>query len=235
MAFEIIFHYYPYSEENKEYDKSKSSKYDKKIGDIFDDVPIEKLASAILTQLARRDIFVFDVEIHELVKKKVTFKLNKSNIVIKNKKFSLANESVIVQEIEADNLLPLKEELIEKKIIATPEKQVIIPNNKKLLKDLKPIKTMIFSPSDLKYLKGKPWRFTPNKKYSIYKERMAPSGIGMIFSAIDDTGRDVEVSDEFFISDTINLINEDAEVLKEDVLNWSGTKGFDMPEIRGGR
>lgn len=233
MAFEIVFHYYPYSESEKEYDKSNASKYDKKIGDIFEDVSLERLASSILTQLARRDIFVFDVEIHELVKKKVSFKQTKNSISIKNKKFSLANDTIVVQEIN-DNLLENKTS--EKEILTVPvkEKQTIsVPANKVSLSSLKVLKTMIFSPSDLKYLKGKPWRFTPNKKYNIYKERIAPNGIGMILSAIDDTGRDVEVSDEFFISDTINLLNEDSETLKEDVLNWSGTKGFEMPEIRG--
>jgi len=233
MAFEIVFHYYPYSESEKEYDKSNASKYDKKIGDIFEDVSLERLASSILTQLARRDIFVFDVEIHELVKKKVSFKQTKNSISIKNKKFSLANDTIVVQEIN-DNLLENKTS--EKEILTVPvkEKQTIsVPANKVSLSSLKVLKTMIFSPSDLKYLKGKPWRFTPNKKYNIYKERIAPNGIGMILSAIDDTGRDVEVSDEFFISDTINLLNEDSETLREDVLNWSGTKGFEMPEIRG--
>lgn len=233
MAFEIVFHYYPYSESEKEYDKSNASKYDKKIGDIFEDVSLERLASSILTQLARRDIFVFDVEIHELVKKKVSFKQSKNSISIKNKKFSLANDTIVVQEIN-DNLLENKTS--EKEILTVPvkEKQTIsVPANKVSLSSLKVLKTMIFSPSDLKYLKGKPWRFTPNKKYNIYKERIAPNGIGMILSAIDDTGRDVEVSDEFFISDTINLLNEDSETLREDVLNWSGTKGFEMPEIRG--
>jgi len=237
MAFEIVFHYYPYSEENNEYDKTNPEKFDKKVGDIFEEVPLEKLASIILTQLARRDVFVFDVEIFELVKKKVSYKQSKNNILIKNKKFSLANDTVLVQEVDA-NLLECKKEVacvqppLEQKIhIASP----VNTNNAVSsipLKSLKILKTMIFSPSDLKYLKGKPWRFTPNKKYNIYKERMAPNGIGMIFSAIDDTGREVEVSDEFFISDTISLLNEDAEVLKEDVLNWSGSKGFDMPDIR---
>lgn len=234
MAFEIIFHYYPYSESDKEYDKTNASKYDKKIGDIFEEVSLERLASSILTQLARRDIFVYDVEVHELVKKKVSFKQSKNSISIKNKKFSLANDTVVVQEI-SENLLENKNEASNKEILTVPEKNknVYLPNNKVPLTSLKVLKTMIFSPSDLKYLKGKPWRFTPNKKYSIYKEKIAPNGIGMILSLIDDTGREVEASDEFFINDTVSLLNEETETFKEDVLNWSGTKGFDMPDLRG--
>ena len=252
MAFEIIFHAYEYNEDKKDYNRSKSISYDKKIGDIFEEVSLEKLASVILTQLARRDVFVYDVEVFELVKKKISFKQNKSGITLKNKKFNLASESIVVQEIEAplleekkevpsplnehSKIIPMANEPSKIIPMALPIQQTNIapiqfaPKEPKIKK---PIKTMIFSPSDLKYLKGKPWRFTPNKKYEIYKEKMAPNGVGMIFTAIDDTNREVEVSDEFFINDTINLLNEDSEVLKEDVLNWSGSKGFDMPNLRG--
>ena len=249
MAFEVVFKYY--EKIDKDYDKSKSLEYKKTIGNLESDLPLEKLASVILGQMARRDILVYDVEIYEFTKKKVSFKENKSGIVIKNKKFNLGLDSILVSD-EAENINCLLENKCQQAqeasitpmtmpnnitpmaipVAKPPALQNNLPN-KKSLKDSRPIKTMIFSPSDLKYLKGKPWRFTPNKKYNIYKEKMAPNGIGMIFYAIDDTNREVEVSDEFFISDTINLINEDVEVLKEDVLKWAGTKGFDMPDIRG--
>ena len=252
MAFEVVFKYY--EKINNDYDKSKELEYKKTIGSLENDLPLEKLASVILGQMARRDILVFDVEIYEFTKKKISFKENKNGIVIKNKKFNLGLESILVsEEDEKSNCLLENKFQSERQPCNLPVQQssvvpMTIPNNivpmavpitqsniasKKPLKDSKPIKTMIFSPTDLKYLKGKPWRFTPNKKYNIYKEKMAPSGVGMIFYAIDDTNREVEVSDEFFISDTINLLNENTEVLKEDVLNWSGTKGFDMPDIRG--
>ena len=40
---------------------------------VIEDVSLEMLASMVFTQLARRDIFVFDLEIFELVKKKISY------------------------------------------------------------------------------------------------------------------------------------------------------------------
>jgi len=249
MAFEVVFKYYECLEDEIDYDKSKVLTYSKNLGDIFEDVSLEMLASMVFTQLARRDIFVFDVEIFELVKKKISYKQSKNNILIKNKKFGFSGETIVVQEIEQSNLLSCKQELeVDNNIVAasqikpqhilTAPAAPIVPIAPAVpvrsLKDSRPLKKMIFVPSDTSYLKGKPLRFTPNKVYSIYRERLANNGIGMILCTIDDMGREVEVPDEYFINDTINLINENAEVLKEDVLNWSGSKGVDMPDLRRG-
>jgi len=245
MAFEIVFKYYECLENTADYDKSNILSYTKSLGNIFEEVSLEKLASMILTQLARRDIFVFDVEVFELVKKKISYKQSKNNILIKNKKFGFSGETIVVQEIEQSNLISCNQELqVESNIptasqlkpqqilSATVPAIPILPA--KSLKDSRPIRKMIFVPSDTSYLKGKPLRFTPNKVYSVYREKLANNGIGMILCTIDDMGREVEVTDEYFINDTINLINENAEVLKEDVLNWSGSKGVDMPDLRRG-
>ena len=251
MAFEIVFKYYQCLEDGNDYDKSNVLSYTKNLGSIFEEVSLEKLASMILTQLARRDVFVFDVEVFELVKKKISYKQSKNNILIKNKKFGFSGETIVVQEIEQSSLLSFKQESeVDNNIVAQLKPQQIlsavsaaIPNPaavsapivpSKSLKDSRPIKKMIFVPSDTSYLKGKPLRFTPNKVYSVYREKLANNGIGMILCTIDDLGREVEVTDEYFINDTINLINENTEVLKEDVLNWSGSKGVDMPDLRRG-
>jgi len=245
MAFEIVFKYYECLESGTDYDKSNILSYTKNLGNIFEEVSLEKLASMILTQLARRDVFVFDVEVFELVKKKISYKQSKNNILIKNKKFGFSGETIVVQEIEQSSLLSFKQESeVDNNIVAQLKPQQIssavpaaipvptVPS--KSLKDSRPIRKMIFVPSDTSYLKGKPLRFTPNKVYSVYREKLANNGIGMILCTIDDLGREVEVTDEYFINDTINLINENAEVLKEDVLNWSGSKGVDMPDLRRG-
>ena len=259
MAFEIVFKYYECLEDGIDYDKSNILSYTKNLGNIFEEVSLEKLASMILTQLARRDVFVFDVEVFELVKKKISYKQSKNNILIKNKKFGFSGETIVVQEIEESNLLSCKQESevdnnivaqLKQMFLSTPAAvsavaaavsavpaavsavPAIVPS--KSLKDSRPIRKMIFVPSDTSYLKGKPLRFTPNKVYSVYREKLANNGIGMILCTIDDMGREVEVTDEYFINDTINLINENAEVLKEDVLNWSGSKGVDMPDLRRG-
>ncbi len=240
MAFEIVFKYYECLESGIDYDKSNVLSYTKNLGNIFEEVSLEKLASMILTQLARRDVFVFDVEVFELVKKKISYKQSKNNILIKNKKFGFSGETIVVQEIEESNLISCKQESEVNNIVVNsqlkpPQILAAVPAvPSKSLKNSKPIRKMIFVPSDTSYLKGKPLRFTPNKVYSVYREKLANNGIGMILCTIDDLGREVEVTDEYFINDTINLINENAEVLKEDVLNWSGSKGVDMPDLRRG-
>jgi len=241
MAFEIVFKYYECLESGIDYDKSNILSYTKNLGNIFEEVSLEKLASMILTQLARRDVFVFDVEVFELVKKKISYKQSKNNILIKNKKFGFSGETIVVQEIEESNLISCKQEsevnnnIVVNSQLKPPQILAAVPAvPSKSLKNSKPIRKMIFVPSDTSYLKGKPLRFTPNKVYSVYREKLANNGIGMILCTIDDLGREVEVTDEYFINDTINLINENAEVLKEDVLNWSGSKGVDMPDLRRG-
>ena len=110
MAFEIVFKYYECLEDGIDYDKSNILSYTKNLGNIFEEVSLEKLASMILTQLARRDVFVFDVEVFELVKKKISYKQSKNNILIKNKKFGFSGETIVVQEIEESNLLSCKQE-----------------------------------------------------------------------------------------------------------------------------
>lgn len=245
MAFEIVFKYYECLEDGTDYDKNNILSYTKNLGNIFEEVSLEKLASMILTQLARRDVFVFDVEVFELVKKKISYKQSKNNILIKNKKFGFSGDTIVVQEIEQPNLISCKQEsevdnnmaqLKPQQILSAVPAVIPVPAAvpAKSLKDSRPIRKMIFVPSDTSYLKGKPLRFTPNKVYSVYREKLANNGIGMILCTIDDMGREVEVTDEYFINDTINLINENTEVLKEDVLNWSGTKGVDMPDLRRG-
>lgn len=245
MAFEIVFKYYECLEDGTDYDKNNILSYTKNLGNIFEEVSLEKLASMILTQLARRDVFVFDVEVFELVKKKISYKQSKNNILIKNKKFGFSGDTIVVQEIEQSNLISCKQEsevdnnmaqLKPQQILSAVPAVIPVPAAvpAKSLKDSRPIRKMIFVPSDTSYLKGKPLRFTPNKVYSVYREKLANNGIGMILCTIDDMGREVEVTDEYFINDTINLINENTEVLKEDVLNWSGTKGVDMPDLRRG-
>jgi len=68
MGYEVIYHYKEklngeFSEETKTYKK--------RIGDPYEELPPEKLASVIFGQLARRDIYVKDVEIYEITKKKI--------------------------------------------------------------------------------------------------------------------------------------------------------------------
>ena len=87
MGYEIICYYKKRKKSDEESPSDEALSFKKRIGDPYEETPIEKLAAAIMMQLARRDIWVDDVEIYEISKKKISFKETKSGIVIKNKKF----------------------------------------------------------------------------------------------------------------------------------------------------
>ena len=86
MGFECCYYYH--EKVDGDYNREETKTFRKKVGDPFDEVPLEKLAASIIAQMARRDIWIVNVEIFELSKKQVSFKESKGGIVIKNKKFS---------------------------------------------------------------------------------------------------------------------------------------------------
>ena len=87
MGFECCYYYH--EKVDGDYNKEETKTFKKKVGDPFDDVPLEKLAASIMAQMARRDIWIVNVEIFELSKKPVNFKESKGGIVIKTKSFLL--------------------------------------------------------------------------------------------------------------------------------------------------
>ena len=67
MGYEIIC-YYKKRKKSDEEAPDETLSFKKRIGDPYEETPIEKLAAAIMMQLARRDIWVDDVEIYKDVK-----------------------------------------------------------------------------------------------------------------------------------------------------------------------
>lgn len=124
MGFEITYHFYDKRKEGVGYDVENPQKVLKKIGKM-EEVPLEDLASQILSQLARRDIMVFDVEIQEYVKKKVSFRESGGSIVIKNKKFTPGKTIVVEDESVQDEVLPQQEKTVSNGV-HKPEEDVIV-------------------------------------------------------------------------------------------------------------
>jgi len=112
MGYEIKYKFHPKLEEGVGYDHEVTDEKTVKVGKPFDDTPLEKCAAAIMGQLARRDVWVIDVEVHELVKKQISFKESKdgAGIVLKNRKFSLNQTAQLVAEdvveVQPQQLLP---------------------------------------------------------------------------------------------------------------------------------
>ena len=69
MGYEIQ---YNYQEKKDGVYKEEIKTLKKKLGEPFEEVSLDRLASAIMSQLARRDIFVASLTIHELIKKEVS-------------------------------------------------------------------------------------------------------------------------------------------------------------------
>ena len=102
MGFECLYHYHERVE--GDYNREEKKTFKKKVGDPFEEVSLEKLAGAVMAQLARRDVWIVDVEVYELSKKAISFKEAKGGIILKNKKFLFEgggddSSSVIVQDM----------------------------------------------------------------------------------------------------------------------------------------
>ncbi len=76
MGFEVYYSYYEKNSDG-EYNKDSLKVMKRNVGDLLDDTSIEVLAAKVLSQLARRDIWVQNVEIFEYKKNKITFRETK--------------------------------------------------------------------------------------------------------------------------------------------------------------
>lgn len=100
MGYEIKLHFHPKKEEGVGYDADKKEVLVKKVGQPFEDIGLEQVAAAVMGQMARRDILIFDVEIEEYVRRTISFKECKDGkgIIIKGKRFSLDQTAKLVAE-----------------------------------------------------------------------------------------------------------------------------------------
>lgn len=233
MAYEVFLNFYNKKDDGT-YDHGNLQTTKKKFGDVDQEYPIDKILAYITGQLARRDIFVYDVEIFEFIKRKIPFKIGKTGLSIKNQKISyeetLANTELLVEKDQQ------KEIIIEQKPV-----QNIKPNKfldlSKRTENRKLNKFVIFDPPLDIDKKKFPYKFTKKKKYQVISERMAPTGIGQILNVIDDSGNTIEVSDEYFVPGEINLgfdneLNYDKKDGNVDVLNFRGGTFDNMPILR---
>lgn len=238
MGYEVVYRYKEaagepgvYSEEVKE----RSAK----IGKVTDDVSLDALAAKIMTQLARRNILIVDVEIWEYAKKRVSYRETNTGIVIKNKKFSFDAGRVV--ETEEFEEVAQPEEEPEFRPLPSPSKDLADRScpiaNKNLVR--RPIRHEMYDPEPLAEFKAaqKGLKFTKGRKYPIYSE--SSMGTTVVYKTTDDSGREVEVSSEYFIAIGAGLIQQDegptyvgAENQKEEINLWGRYESTDMPDIR---
>jgi hypothetical protein len=230
MGFEVIYKYHE-KDASGNYNKEEVKELKKKVGNAYEDLPLEKLASVIMSQLARRDIWILpDVEIYEYKKTKISFRETKGGIVIKNKKFELDTDANIVIHEFTEGEPATNGAMVP----ALP------PNNKVNIAGPtgRPIKWVALDPSDqnLAKVKGSGLAFLPNKRYPVFNEVTHPKEFGtMIYTMLDENKREVTIKDEYFLNADQRLVGFNSTVDRESEpkLAFGNYEKDTMPDIRG--
>lgn len=121
--FEIVFSYYEKNESG--YDTSNKLEMKKILGK-KKEVSLEEVASYILGQLSRRDIFIFDTQPFEYARRPLTFKETNGGILLKNKKFSLGNTNNLTSVDVEEELGEEEKTVVRKKANSVPAKNNIV-------------------------------------------------------------------------------------------------------------
>ena len=243
MGYEVIYNYYEKKENG--YDKEEVKTFKKKVGDPFEDIPMEKLVTSMMSQFARRDIWITDAEVYELTKKKISFKETKDGLILKNKKYlfegSVDSSYIVSQEIE-ENQKPTN-------IAPTNIAPSIQPSNSqsqisgKTYSAKTPVDWVIFLPELRQLPMVSKYRLTRDKKYPVYRKRMKSSGVGQELTIEDDIGREITIVDDFFVPAQINLVadkelgfTKKQDIPSENLLFWNEMEeDATMPDIRKGK
>lgn len=201
--FEVIYHYHVRNEDGK-YNTEESKTMTKKIGQAYEETPYEQAASVIIGQLARRDIWITDVEVFEYTKKKITFKetTDGSGIILKNKKYSLSNGTALTTEVIETEPAPRVETLGQMIVQSHPTNQVAVnhPVAPPSLADQKRILFHVtFDPNIQHENEVKKHKLTKGKKYPVHKTTESGGmGGGQKYSISDDLNRMITLDEKYF-------------------------------------
>lgn len=183
MGYEVLYSFHP-REESGEYNKAEVKEMRRKVGSAYDDVPLEKLASTVLSQLARRDIWVVGVQIFEYKRQPVHFRETRGGVVIKNRKFNLDQNLDLVSEEETTPA------------VARPAQPPVPSTSRRVIKYV----NLEENPRIQQEARQSGLHFTPKKRYGVLSERINPEKLGEItYTLVDDRGREVQASDYYFL------------------------------------
>jgi len=204
MGYEVAYKYHERQEDGK-YNTEETKELKKRVGKAFEDISLEKLAAVVMGQLARRDIWVVDVDIVEFVKKPLNFKESSDGkgIIIKGKKFSFgASAELVAEEIDVvevdhngeDVMLP-KSQPVQANVNLAPQRKVAL-------------KHVIFDPPPelIAEAKSRKLAFSPGMRYPVYDSKEQVIGTkdgsplyGELLSVRDNNEKEVMVSEKFFV------------------------------------
>jgi len=247
MGYEVVYKFHDKLPDGS-YNYEESKTFKKKVGDPFEDISLEQLASAIMAQLARRDIWIIGVEAFEFAKKQINFKETKGGIVLKNKKFLFDNGCSIASVVEEE----LNEQSCKSTISGNSGKypheiqsnlreQSNSQNQQNLIGKRRPIDNCTFLPelNQIPEIKQKNFKLTVEKQYPVYEKKMSMTG--EFYLVVDDAGKSQFVPGEYFVPAKITLVG-DKEVnfsasstpKESSNLYWGGAvMDSSMPDLRG--
>ncbi len=228
MAFEIKYIFHPRKEDGS-YDTTVKDEKLTKVGKSFEDTPLEKVAAVIMAQLARRDVWVVDVEVVELVRKPIPFKECKDGkgISLKNKRFSFNEAAQMVAEdiveIEAQVPTQMQVQPSQHMQLLQPHEQAAAQSNLDMyysnasrpmpvvrqnlptegINQNKVMYKVIFDPGPYReQVKQLKLRLTPDNTYSVHK--IVPHHTQKLelqkLAITDDVGKVVIVEEKYFIN-----------------------------------
>jgi hypothetical protein len=220
MSFECVFKYFERGEDGK-YNTEEKKTLTKSVGKKGEDTDLDQCAKVILAQLARRDVWVVDVEICEFVRKQVSFKETKGGIIVKNRKYVLdsgeiTSEPFIETKIADLKQLPIKEQQFQKP----------------------PLRYEVFRPNreDLAILLKNGTKLTLGRKYPIFEEKIKSGSDLFYYITQDDTGTRIELNSLFFEPERKGLIGMGAEAsyaIDGSNLSYVNSSSMNMPNLRG--
>jgi len=237
MGYEIFYSYKEALESPGTYGEEVKTK-SVKVGKVTDEVGLEVVAGKVMSQLARRNILIVDVEIYEYAKKKLGYRETSDGIVIKGKKFSFDSGAVATTEdFESEDDFKTEDDF---KPVPSPSRELAdksCPVKRNLAKRV--IRQEMYDPDPVgeQKVRQKGLKFTMGRKYPVHSEESL--GSTLVYSTTDDSGKEVKVSAEYFVAVGAGLSQEDegpkyvgAENQKEEINLWGNYERTEMPDIR---
>lgn len=199
MSYEIKFHFHERDEIEGKYNTDESKTLTRIVGKRTEDVPLEQVAAVILGQLARRDIWVVDVEIAEFARRPVSFKETKSGVIIKNKKFHYDQVAGHLISEDEDKPIQQHQQPQQQQVLQT---QPIRPKRDPNV----PLRYEVFHPGreDYGQLQREGVKLSMGKPYPIFGENVKMvqgpyGGVETLYYVVqDDSGQKIDISGMFF-------------------------------------
>lgn len=203
MSYEVVYSFY--EKIGDEYDTKEVKDMTKRYGKKTEDIPVEKVASLILRELSRRDIWVTNVKVFQFVKKEINFKEVKGGgIVLGHKKFNLdLSHEDLSSEIESNELpLPVK------------NFQQSTQNPKPQYTREPILKQVLYNPPKEFLKEARKYKLTSGRKYPVFEEKLSGTfsaggqattqGALIYYRTKDDTGSMV-MANSFLFEDVVQL------------------------------